>query len=312
MEGIFTCPEDQSGRVDKLLAEKYADFSRGFIKQCIEEGKIVNLDGSSIEPKKKIYPGDQLRVSLVRPKIDKLKPYKHKLSILFEDQHLLVIDKEAGMVVHPGDGTDGQTLVHALLHHCPKNLSPVGVPLRPGIVHRLDKETSGVMVVAKSESAHHSLVDQFANRETQKWYQAIVSGNLSGTGEFNQPIGRHPSVRVKMTVTDKGKPALTQWKVLDRYGKSYTHLECQILTGRTHQIRVHFSSSGHVLAGDKTYGFKEKKERDVIFKRVMLHARKLSFKHPASREQVSFMAPLPDDFANCLKQLNASMDAKKG
>ena len=304
MEQVYTCPDGQSGRADKLLAEKYSEFSRGFIKQSIEDGKITRVDGSVIEPKTKLSPGDQLRVCLVRPTVDSLIPYEHNLDVLFEDEHILVINKEAGMVVHPGDGTDDKTLVHALLHHCPNHLSPVGAPLRPGIVHRLDKDTSGVMVVAKTEVAHLSLADQFANRETNKVYHAIVCGKLADSGEFNQPIGRHPTVRVKMAVSEKGKPALTRWEIKRVYRDSFSYVECEILTGRTHQIRVHFSANGYPLAGDSTYGYRERMGGAVLFPRVMLHAWKLSIEHPESREVQNFCAPLPEDFSMCLASLS--------
>ncbi len=304
MEQVYTCPDGQSGRADKLLAEKYSEFSRGFIKQSIEDGKITRVDGSVIEPKTKLSPGDQLRVCLVRPTVDSLIPYEHNLDVLFEDEHILVINKQAGMVVHPGDGTGDKTLVHALLHHCPQALSPIGAPLRPGIVHRLDKETSGVMVVAKTEAAHLSLADQFANRETNKVYQAIVSGKLADSGEFNQPIGRHPTVRVKMAVSEKGKPALTRWETKRVYRNSFAHVECEILTGRTHQIRVHFSANGHPLAGDSTYGYRERMGGAGFFPRVMLHARKLSIKHPINQERLCFEAGIPEDFQRCLEWLS--------
>jgi len=303
MEQVYTCPDGQSGRADKLLAEKYSEFSRGFIKQSIEDGKITRVDGSVIEPKTKLSPGDQLRVCLVRPTVDSLIPYEHNLDVLFEDEHILVINKEAGMVVHPGDGTDDKTLVHALLHHCPNHLSPVGAPLRPGIVHRLDKDTSGVMVVAKTEVAHLSLADQFANRETNKVYHAIVCGKLADSGEFNQPIGRHPTVRVKMAVSEKGKPALTRWEIKRVYRDSFSYVECEILTGRTHQIRVHFSANGHPLAGDSTYGYRERLGGAGLFARVMLHAWKLSIEHPESQEMQHFCAPIPEDFSGCLTSL---------
>ena len=302
MVEVYTCPDGQSGRADKLLAEKYTEFSRGFIKQSIEDGKIFRIDGSLIEPKTKLSPGDQLRVSLVRPTVESLIPYDYNLDVLFEDEHILVINKEAGMVVHPGDGTDGKTLVHALLHHCPDQLSPVGAPLRPGIVHRLDKETSGVMVVAKSELSHLSLVEQFANRKTAKTYQAIVCRKLLGQGEYKQPIGRHPMVRVKMAVSEKGKPALTKWKSLKVLSDEFSYIECEIMTGRTHQIRVHLSSAGHPLAGDKTYGYKANKGEEPI-SRVMLHACKLSFEHPETCQKLEFSSPLPADFQKCLKRL---------
>ena len=302
MQDKFTCPEGVSERVDKVLADYYQDFSRAFIKQSIEEGKITFVDGSVLLPKSKIHPGDELLVSLVRPKIEELSPYKYNLSVLYEDKHLLVIDKDPGMVVHPGDGTDGKTLVHALLYHCGSNLSPIGAPLRPGIVHRLDKETSGVMVVAKSELAHLSLLDQFASRKTAKIYQAIVCRKLEGRGEYKQPIGRHPMVRVKMAVSEKGKPAWTKWKSLKVFGDQFSYIECEIMTGRTHQIRVHLSSAGHPLAGDKTYGYKANKSDEPI-SRVMLHACKLSFEHPETSQKLEFSAPLPTDFQQCLKRL---------
>ena len=304
MEEVYTCPDGLRGRADKLLAEKYTDFSRGFIKQSIEDGKITRINGSVIEPKTKLCPGDQLRVCLVRPTVESLIPYEHDLDVLFEDEHILVINKEAGMVVHPGDGTNDKTLVHALLNHCPDQLSPVGAPLRPGIVHRLDKDTSGVMVVAKTEAAHLSLADQFANRQTSKVYQAIVCGKLADSGEFNQPIGRHPTVRVKMAVSEKGKPALTRWKTKRLYRESFAHVECEILTGRTHQIRVHFSANGHPLAGDLTYGYRERMGGAVFFPRFMLHAWKLSVEHPESQEVKNFCAPLPKDFSACLASLS--------
>jgi 23S rRNA pseudouridine1911/1915/1917 synthase len=300
MEEIFTCLDGQSERADKLLAQKYTEFSRSFIKQSIDDGKITRIDGSSIEPKTKLSPGDQLRICLVRPTMESLIPYDHNLDVLFEDEHILVINKEAGMVVHPGDGTDGKTLVHALLHHCPDQLSPVGAPLRPGIVHRLDKDTSGVMVIAKTEAAHLSLADQFANRQTSKVYQAIACGKLGNSGEFNQPIARHPTVRIKMAVSEKGKSALTLWKTKRVYRDSFSHVECKILTGRTHQIRVHFSANGHPLAGDTTYGYRARFGGVRFFPRVMLHAWKLSIEHPESREALNFCAPLPEDFSACL------------
>ena len=304
MKCIFICPEDTAGRADKILSDHYPEFSRAFIKKSIKSGQISRLDGTQIEPKAKIGPGDRLVVSLVRPKPFPLKPYAHKLSVLHEDEQIIVINKEAGMVVHPGDGTNDQTLVHALLHHCPGNLSPVGSPFRPGIVHRLDKETSGVMVVAKSEAAHLCLVEQFANRKTRKLYQAIVCGKTVEGGDFKQPIGRHPTVRIKMAVSEKGKTAHTQWKTIEHLKDKLSLVECAILTGRTHQIRVHFSAAGHPLAGDTTYGYKSANPKKVVlFPRVMLHACKLGFVHPLSREELEFIAPLPEDFKQCLKEL---------
>jgi 23S rRNA pseudouridine1911/1915/1917 synthase len=308
MKDIFTCPDNQSGRADKILADKYPDFSREFIKQSIEVGKISNIDGSLIAPKTKINSGDQLLVDLSRPKTNALEPYKYDLSILHEDDHLIVVNKPAGMVIHPGDGTDGTTLVHALLNHCPDTLSPIGAPLRPGIVHRLDKETSGVIAVAKSELAHLSLAEQFAGRKTGKLYQAIVCGNIRKHGEFNQPIGRHPKVRVKMAVSEKGKSACTKWERISSFGDEFSHVKCEILSGRTHQIRVHFSAAMHPIAGDVTYGYRHLKANTIVFPRVMLHAWKLSIFHPGHKKQVSFISPPPNDFDQCLAKLKALID----
>ena len=276
-----------------------------FIKQSIEVGKISNIDGSFIAPKTKINSGDQLLVDLSRPKINALEPYKCDLSILHEDDHIIVVNKPAGMVIHPGDGTDNTTLVHALLNHCPNALSPIGAPLRPGIVHRLDKETSGVIAVAKSELAHLSLAEQFAGRKTGKLYQAIVCGKMRKHGEFNQPIGRHPKVRVKMAVSEKGKSACTKWERISSFADEFSHVKCEILSGRTHQIRVHFSAAMHPLAGDLTYGYKQLKAKSVVFPRVMLHAWKLSIFHPGHKKQVSFISPPPNDFDQCLAKLKA-------
>ena len=308
MKDIFTCPDNQSGRADKILADKYSDFSREFIKQSIEVGKISNIDGSLIAPKTKINSGDQLLVDLSRPKTNALEPYKYDLSILHEDDHLIVVNKPAGMVIHPGDGTDGTTLVHALLNHCPDTLSPIGAPLRPGIVHRLDKETSGVIAVAKSELAHISLAEQFAGRKTGKLYQAIVCGKIRKHGEFNQPIGRHPKVRVKMAVSEKGKSACTKWERISSFGDEFSHVKCEILSGRTHQIRVHFSAAMHPIAGDVTYGYRNLMAKTIVFPRVMLHAWKLSIFHPGHKKQVSFISPPPNDFDQCLAKLKALID----
>ena len=305
MKDIFTCPDNQSGRADKILADKYTNFSREFIKQSIEGGKISHIDGSLIAPKTKINSGDQLLVDLSRPKINTLEPYKYDLSIIHEDDHIIVIDKPAGMVVHPGGGTDNTTLVHALLNHGPDALSPIGAPLRPGIVHRLDKETSGVIVVAKSEVAHLSLTEQFAGRKTGKLYQAIVCGKVGNYGEFNQSIGRHPKVRVKMAVSEKGKSACTKWERISSFGDAFSHVKCEIMSGRTHQIRVHFSAAMHPLAGDITYGYKPLKAAPIVFPRVMLHAWKLTIFHPGYEKHVSFISPPPNDFNQCLVKLKA-------
>ena len=304
-EERFLCPEGPVERADKVLALAFPKTSRSRIKRAIEEGKIRREDGSPLDPKSKLAPGEFLLVDLAPAQKQIHSPVAIPLSVIFEDDELIVIDKASGMVVHPGDGTGEDTLIHALLHHCAGSLCPVGEPDRPGIVHRLDKETSGVMVVAKTEKAYHSLVAQFSQRTTGKVYHALVAGHPHpGKGEVSLPIGRHPKVRVKMAVVEKGgKPAHTQWKTLSSYREKFALIECRITTGRTHQIRVHLSSLNHPIAGDSVYGYKASKNQGYHFPRVMLHAQCLSFLHPQSGDELSFAAPVPRDFESALSML---------
>ncbi|HAW99095.1 MAG TPA: RluA family pseudouridine synthase, partial [Opitutae bacterium] len=302
----FSCPEGPPERADKVLATAFHGSSRAQIQRAMEAGRIRREDGSGLAPKSRLFPGDRLLVDLSHPQVKPLRPVPIPLKILFEDPDLLVVDKAAGMVVHPGDGTREDTLVHALLHHCGGEVCPVGAPDRPGIVHRLDKDTSGVMVVAKSERAHRSLVDQFSERKPGKVYLALVAGHpKKKKGEIALPIGRHPKVRVKMAVAEKGgKPAHTDWELLTRFREGFALVECSIRTGRTHQIRVHMSSLNHPLAGDATYGYKPSKNDGFSFPRVMLHAKNLRILHPATEEELSFEAPLPKDYEVVLDGLN--------
>lgn len=303
-EEVFRCPEGIEGRVDKILADAYSGVSRTFIKRAIVEGRVVHMNGTQLDPKTRIVSGEELRINFERSVPTELVPYNYPLKIIFEDESIIVVDKEAGMVIHPGDGTGSDTLVHVLLNHLGTDYCPVGAPDRPGIVHRLDKETSGVMVVAKTEQAYHHLVEQFSTRTTEKKYRCIVSSVLKeDSGEFKGPIARHPKIRVKMTVVEHGKPALTTWRMIERFNPQYTLVECKIHTGRTHQIRVHFSDFGNPLAGDKTYGYRVKNSMGINFPRVMLHAEKLEFIHPMSEKTLSFEAEIPDDFIQVMSLL---------
>lgn len=298
----FICPEGKEGRVDKILAESFPEISRSLIQKAIEEGRVSRANGKLLEPKTKLLGGDQLIINLRRPSVQMHAPFSCLLNILYEDDFIIVIDKPSGMVTHPGDGTGPDTLVHALMHHL-DILCPVGAPDRPGIVHRLDKDTSGVIVVAKTEKAYHNLVSQFSERQVGKEYLALVHGSLSlDTGEFIGSIGRHPKVRVKMCVSESGKKAVTQWKVVNRFSKDFTLVSCKILTGRTHQIRVHFSDANHPLAGDCTYGGK-RRNQSLLFSRVMLHACKLQLLHPIEGTEMKWEAPLPKDFTGPIDQL---------
>ncbi len=300
----FQVPSGVVGRIDKVLADSFPDFSRSHIKRAIEEGRVLSMEGSSVNPKTKVSSSDEFWVDLSRPQVESLRPYKYPLKILFENDSLIVLDKDPGMVVHPGDGTGDDTLVHALLHHCPDGICPVGAPERPGVVHRLDKDTSGVMVVAKTESAYFDLVDQFSQRKTEKKYTALVAGKMMlDSGRFDGPIGRHPKNRVKMTVRDDGKEARTDWRVTKRFKEGLTLIECIIHSGRTHQIRVHFANAGYPLVGDITYGFKPSRYSTLDSTRVLLHATKLIFKMPDSEELRDFHAPLPQDFLLVINSL---------
>ncbi len=302
----FEVSKDTEGRADKILATAFPDTSRSLIKRAIEDGKVHREDGSLIEPKTKLQAGEVLVVDLTRPQVANLKPFECNLDILYEDSEILVINKPSGMVVHPGDGTDDFTLVHALLHHCPNELCPVGAPQRPGIVHRLDKETSGVMVVAKTEPAYHNLVNQFSNRLISKSYIALVLGKMKGSsGSFAEPIGRHPKVRVKMAVVPNGKSAHTDWVLAESFSDNFSLVDCDLKTGRTHQIRVHLSHAGHPIIGDVTYGYKPNKFPLIQESRVMLHARELSFSHPSTNHSVSFSASIPEDMDLLIKKLRS-------
>jgi len=299
-EEIFICPEGSVGRVDKILASAFPNKSRSLIQRAIERKMVYRKDGTFLDPKSKVIPGDELIINLVREQSVPLQGVKIPLNILFEDSEILVLDKASGMVVHPGDGTKDNTLVHALLNHCPNQLCPVGAPERPGIVHRLDKETSGVMVIAKTELAYYSLTKQFSERKTNKEYLALVSGMVKGnSGQIDQPIGRHPKIRVRMAVVKNGKEARSEWKLISRYVEKYSLLRVRILTGRTHQIRVHLSHTGHPLAGDLTYGSTKKS----IFNRVMLHANLLEFTHPTTLEKVTFKSEPPKEFEDRINLL---------
>ena len=301
----FVVPlESQPERADKLLARHFPEVSRVVIQKAIESGKVRREEGGLLQPKQKLFPGNRLFVDLSPEPHVPLLPADIPLEILHEDDHLVVVNKQPGMVVHPGDGTGEDTLVHALLHHCGDKLSSVGAPRRPGIVHRLDKETSGVIVVAKADAAHHSLAAQFAERKTIKEYLGLVVGcPREDSGSIKLSVGRHPTVRVKMSVTENGKYAHTDWEVAETFGGAFALLRCLIHTGRTHQIRVHLAHFGHPVAGDETYGYKPARLKAQPAPRVLLHAAKLHFTHPATGEPLPMEAPLPDDFSDYLDGL---------
>ena len=299
-----------SERLDSFLRRKFPAVSRVALKRLIEQGH-VRINGQMIKPTHNPRAGEKIEIHWPEPRPPHVRPEEIPLDVLFEDKSLLILNKPAGLVVHPAAGHEEHTLVNALLHHCAGQLSGIGGVARPGIVHRLDKETSGCLVIAKNDETHMLLSAQFAERKVKKIYNAILCGELARkSGEIRAAIARHPSHRKRMAVRDddSGRWAHTSYRVLGRLN-SATFVEAQLHTGRTHQIRVHFQFLGHPLAGDKTYGPRQNKKLAELTgyeaPRVMLHARELSFVHPRTKKQMCFSAPLPEDFREALKFLCA-------
>ncbi|MEY2492306.1 MAG: rRNA synthase [Verrucomicrobiota bacterium] len=293
-------PVDARRRIDVFLAAHLPEFSRVRIQKLIREG-FVTLNGNAARPAEPVRAGDRIR--LIEPPIQSLdlQPEEIALSVLFEDSDLVVLNKPAGISVHPGAGQHTGTLVNALLAHC-KNLSGIGGKQRPGIVHRLDKGTSGCLVVAKNDAAHLALSKQFAARTVEKTYLALVSGRLRrNAGTIEAPIARHRVHRKKMTVADKeGREARTDFRVV-RSSAAASLLECRLHSGRTHQIRVHLQHLGHPILGDKVYGNKGAGK----FLRPMLHAWKLAFDHPRTKARMHFEAGMPVDFEAAIREILA-------
>jgi 23S rRNA pseudouridine1911/1915/1917 synthase len=297
-----------SERLDTFLRGKFPAVSRGTIQRLIEEGHIL-VNGRTVKPTHAPRLGEQVEVHWPEAKAAEAHPEDIPLDILFEDESLLVLNKPAGMVVHPAAGHDEHTLVNALLHHCEGQLSGIGGVARPGIVHRLDKETSGCLVVAKTDGAHLALTAQFAGRKVDKIYHGIVCGEMQRDhGEIRAAIARHPSHRKRMAVSDDtGREARTTYQVLERLRAS-TLVEATLHTGRTHQIRVHFQFLGYPLAGDLTYGQRQNRRLEELLgfaaPRVMLHAFELAFIHPRTGKRLHSRAPRPVDFDDYLKSLH--------
>ena len=294
----FEIPDSlkKAERVDKVLAAHFKERSRSQIQRALEAGLILR-DEAVLSKKAKVTAGDFLSVSWMPEVVQSIEPVDIPLGIVYEDNDIVAVNKPVGMVTHPGVGTGNDTLVHALLHHCNGQLANIGAPERPGIVHRLDKETTGVIVVAKNDKAYYGLVEQFSERSMRKIYRAWVVGTpLEASGSIKAPIGRHPVHRTRMAVVDHGKFAHTDWEVLDDCKGVATLMSCHIHTGRTHQIRVHMQHLGHPLLGDTTYGYKASKCPGVPALRVLLHAHTLELTHPISKQRLKLEAPLPADF----------------
>lgn len=287
-------------RIDKYLAEVMNDYSRSFLQKQLKDGN-VSINGKKAKASIKIAEDDEIVILIPDNKEPDIEPENIPLDILYEDNQLLVVNKPKGMVVHPSAGHYSGTLVNALMFHCKNELSGINGVLRPGIVHRIDMDTTGALVVCKTDTAHQSLAEQLKVHSITRRYRGIVHGNLKeDSGTIEGDIGRHPTDRKKMAVhVRNGKPAITHYKVLERFDK-FTYVECELETGRTHQIRVHMSSIGHPLLGDIVYG--PKKSAVSGLQGQTLHAMVLGFTHPVSGEYMEFTAPLPEYFEKLLNK----------
>ena len=297
--------EESNVRIDALLADNIEDLSRNAAQNLIAGG-FVTLNGKPVKKNHKVTAGEVFEVVLPEIAEVPLTPQAIPLDIIYEDADLIVVNKSRGMVVHPAPGHDDGTLVNALMYHCGDSLSGIGGELRPGIVHRIDKDTSGLIIAAKNDFTHRGLSAQLSDHSLSREYEAIVHGSFKeDRGTVNRPIGRNEKDRKKMAVTEKNsRSAITHWQVIDRY-KGYTHIRCNLETGRTHQIRVHMASIGHPLLGDYTYGSPSPEKG---LEGQCLHARKLRFTHPRTGKYIELESPLPEYFINVLKKLGAKQE----
>ena len=293
---------DREGeRADAFLARSVPGLTRSAAQRLLERGAVL-LDGRPARKNDRLTPGQGLTVTLPAPEPVDVLPQKIPLDIVYEDRDVVVVNKPVGLVVHPAPGHPDGTLVNALLYHCGNSLSGINGELRPGIVHRIDRDTSGLVIAAKNDRAHLALAAQLQDHSLARTYEAVAMGGLrEDSGTVNAPIGRHPVDRKKMAIDRKnGREAITHWTVLARY-PGYTHVECRLETGRTHQIRVHLASIGHPLLGDTVYGTKKPVPG---LAGQCLHARRLRFVHPSTGETVELECPLPEWFQEILKKID--------
>ena len=296
----ITANEENKGeRIDKFLSENAEGISRSYGAKLCEDA-LVTADGKVIEKKYKLKGTETVVVDVPEPEEVEIMPEDIPLDIVYEDNDVIVVNKPQGMVVHPAAGNMSGTLVNALMYHCGDSLSAINGVIRPGIVHRIDKDTSGLLVAAKNNEAHLKLSEQLKERKAVRRYTALVNGNIKeDSGTVNKPIGRSNADRKKMAVIMGGREAITHYNVLERFGQ-YTLVECVLETGRTHQIRVHMASIGHSIVGDKTYGIKKEK---FNLAGQLLHARTIGFVHPKTGEMMEFSSELPDYFTDVLEKL---------
>ena len=301
-EAELTAPE--SGlRLDSFLAEE-SELTRSAVQRLIEQGLVLQ-NGQPVKKNRRTAAGEHYTLLLPDPEPVNIVPQDIPLNVVYEDADVIVVNKPAGMVVHPAPGHPDGTLVNALLHHCGSSLSGINGQLRPGIVHRIDRDTSGLIIAAKNDAAHLALAEQLKDHSLARTYEAVAVGSLrTDSGTVNAPIGRHPTDRKRMSINEKnGREAVTHWTVLQRY-PGHTYVQCRLETGRTHQIRVHMASIGHPLLGDTVYGAKKPVPG---LAGQCLHARRLTFVHPSTGERITVECPLPDWFQAVLQRLEKKL-----
>ena len=292
--------ETSGQRLDIFLAAAVPELTRSAAQRLLEQGNVT-LDGAPLKKNARTEAGAEYELCLPELRETELVAQDIPLDVVYEDADVLVVNKPKGLVVHPAAGHEDGTLVNALLHHCGESLSGINGEKRPGIVHRIDMDTSGLLIVAKNDFAHQSLSDQLKDHTLRRTYECIVRGGFrEDSGTVNAPIGRDPRDRKRMAVTERNsRPAVTHWTVLARYGQ-YTHLQCRLETGRTHQIRVHMAYINHPIAGDPLYGVRKP---ELGLTSQCLHARALTFRHPRTGEEITVTCPLPEEFEKALEKL---------
>lgn len=299
-EYLFVIQDSQQMRLDKYLTEQFPEQTRSYLQKLIKEGSVL-VNGKTVKSGYQLSAGEEVAVTIPEPEELDVLPVKMDLEIVYEDEDVILVNKPKGMVVHPAPGHTTDTLVNGLLYHCNGNLSGINGVARPGIVHRIDRDTTGILIVCKNDLSHNSIAAQLKEHSITRKYRALVHGNIkTDQGTVEGPIGRHPVDRKKMAINERnGKPAVTHYQVLERFG-NYTLIECVLETGRTHQIRVHMSSIGHPLVGDEVYG---PAKCPFKLQGQCLHAMVLGFVHPRTGAYLEFSAELPEYFQKLLEKL---------
>ena len=304
MDVINLTAQNPGERIDRFLSKDLETLSRSYLQKLLKDGDI-SVNGKPVKANYKVSEGDKIQIRIPEPENPDILPENIPLDILYEDDDILVVNKPKGMVVHPAPGHYSHTLVNAVMYHCGERLSGINGVLRPGIVHRIDMDTTGSLLICKNDHAHQILAEELKEHSITRRYHAIVHGNIKeDTGTVNAPIGRHPVDRKKMsTKSPNGRHAVTHYKVLERFG-DYTYIECELETGRTHQIRVHMASIGHPILGDAVYG---PAKCPYKLQGQTLHAKILGIMHPTTGEYMEFDAPLPDYFSDLLQRLRRKL-----